>query len=83
MGTTEAILPEDLPDPIVEPRLPPAESGSFHGVLLAAKKRLIVDTFRECRSNYTETARRLGLHPNYLHRLIRNLDLKNTLEQRR
>jgi transcriptional regulator with GAF, ATPase, and Fis domain len=31
--------------------------------------------------NYTEAARLLGLHPNYLHRLIRNLSLKPTLQR--
>ena len=31
--------------------------------------------------NYTEAAKRLGLHPNYLHRLIRNLDLKMELKK--
>ena len=28
----------------------------------------------------TEAARALGLHPNYLHRLIRNLDLRQELK---
>ncbi len=45
--------------------------------------RVIVDTFREARRNYTDTARLLGLHPNYLHRLIKNLDLKAALEEDR
>jgi DNA-binding protein Fis len=31
--------------------------------------------------NYTEAARLLGLHPNYLHRLIRNLNLRPTLQK--
>jgi hypothetical protein len=33
------------------------------------------------RGKYTEAARLLGVHPNYLHMLIRNLDLKETLKK--
>jgi transcriptional regulator with GAF, ATPase, and Fis domain len=31
--------------------------------------------------NHNEAARLLGLHPNNLHRLIRNLDLKQALNK--
>jgi hypothetical protein len=30
----------------------------------------------EARGNYTEAARILGVHANYLHRLVRNLNLR-------
>jgi transcriptional regulator with GAF, ATPase, and Fis domain len=43
------------------------------------KKHLIVDAVEQSRS-YAEAARILGLHPNYLHRLIRNLELKEMLK---
>jgi DNA-binding NtrC family response regulator len=43
------------------------------------KKQLILDALEETRLNYTEAAQLLGVHVNYLHRLIRNLDLKDTL----
>ena len=55
----------------------------FHECVRDAKVRVIVDAFREAGRSYTEAARILGLHPNYLHRLIRNLDLKSVLEQER
>ena len=41
-----------------------------------SKKDLILKAVRETGGNYTEAARLLGIHPNYLHRLIRNLNLK-------
>jgi transcriptional regulator of acetoin/glycerol metabolism len=41
-----------------------------------SKKDLILKAIREAGGNYTEAARLLGIHPNYLHRLIRNLNLK-------
>ena len=41
-----------------------------------AKKKLILNAIERARGNYTEAAKLLGVHPNYLHRLIRNLSLK-------
>ena len=51
--------------------------------VLDTKREAIVTAFRRAGGNYTETASLLGVHPNYLHRLIRNLDLKATLEAAR
>ncbi len=34
------------------------------------------------KGNYTEAAKILGVHPNYLHRLIRNLELKEHLKDK-
>jgi DNA-binding NtrC family response regulator len=48
-----------------------------------AKSEVILQAFREAGGNYTDTARRLGLNANYLHRLIKSLDLKPLLEQER
>jgi hypothetical protein len=36
----------------------------------------------QARGNYVEAAGILGVHPNYLHRLIRNLGLKGPLQDR-
>jgi transcriptional regulator with GAF, ATPase, and Fis domain len=46
-----------------------------------AKKQLIVRTLEQVTGNHNEAARLLGLHPNNLHRLIRNLDLKQALNK--
>ena len=37
--------------------------------------------FAAARGSYSAAARLLGLHPNYLHRLIRNLNLKPLLKK--
>ena len=37
--------------------------------------------FAAARGSYSAAARLLGLHPNYLHRLIRNLNLKPVLKK--
>jgi transcriptional regulator with GAF, ATPase, and Fis domain len=52
---------------------------AFHDALREAKKQLIRNAFEQAQGNYTEAAHMLGLHPNYLHRLIRNLNIKQLL----
>jgi DNA-binding NtrC family response regulator len=42
---------------------------------------LILDAVEQTGGNYVEAAGILGVHPNYLHRLIRNLGLKDELNQ--
>ncbi len=82
LGSSDLILPEDLPEAILEK----AESAgatmtAFHDALREAKKQLILNAFEQAQGSYTEAARLLGLHPNYLHRLIRNLNMKQLLKQ--
>ena len=40
----------------------------------------MIAAFHQAGGSYTETAQLLGVHPNYLHRLIRNLRIKTTLD---
>jgi transcriptional regulator with GAF, ATPase, and Fis domain len=84
LGSSDCILREDLPEALLE-RAPSrtSEAARFHEAVRDAKVRVIADAFREARGSYTGAAHLLGLHPNYLHRLIRNLDLKPVLEQER
>jgi DNA-binding protein Fis len=35
----------------------------------------------QTQGNYTDAAKLLGVHPNYLHRLIRNLNLREHLKR--
>jgi Nif-specific regulatory protein len=83
LGSGEEILQEDLPETVIEGAAlgHSAASDGLHGSVLDAKRRSIIAAFRRASGSYTETARLLGVHPNYLHRLIRNLDLKATLER--
>jgi transcriptional regulator with GAF, ATPase, and Fis domain len=52
----------------------------YHDRINQLKKQLIIDAVAQAKENYTEAANLLGLHPNYLHRLIRNLDIKGELK---
>ncbi|MDQ3347639.1 MAG: sigma 54-interacting transcriptional regulator [Acidobacteriota bacterium] len=81
LGSSEVVLPEDLPESLLEvPPVPGRELARFHEAVLETKKRVIVEAFAQARRSYVDTARLLGLHPNYLHRVIRNLGLKSQLE---
>ena len=81
LGTSEEIVPDDLPEALLE--IQPAESSSvkYHDQINYLKKRMIADAVKQSKGSYTEAARLLGVHPNYLHRLIRNLDIKSELKK--
>jgi len=82
LGASDLILPEDLPESILEKAAPAgAVVDAFHDGVRDAKKQLIVNAVEQAGGNYTEAARLLGLHPNYLHRLIRNLNLRPALQR--
>jgi len=78
----EMVLLEDLPESLLE-QAPPEEiqEGKYHAGVKELKKQLILDAVEQTRGNYVEAAAILGVHPNYLHRLIRNLGLKEELNQ--
>jgi transcriptional regulator with GAF, ATPase, and Fis domain len=82
IGTSEFILPEDLPETLLETA--PASSSSranYHAAIIKLKKQLILNAFEQAGGNITETAKLLGVNSNYLHRLIRNLDLRLALKK--
>ena len=80
LGSSDTILPEDLPETLLE-RTPPPEmtEAKYHAALKELKKRLILDAVEQTNGSYADAARILGVHPNYLHRLIRNLEMKEAL----
>ena len=83
LGSSEMLLAEDLPEGLLERNLPEGDKPTlFHDAVNQTKREVILKAFEGAAGNYTETARLLGLHPNYLHRLIRNLDLKPALKKR-
>ncbi len=77
LGSTESILPEDLPESILEETAASGEPVSaLHDGIREAKKTLIERAIEQADGNYTEAAKILGVHPNHLFRLIRTLNLK-------
>jgi transcriptional regulator with GAF, ATPase, and Fis domain len=77
MGLTEEILPEDLPEALLEEQSAGVATARYHNVLNQTKKQLVLTALDEATGSPIEAARILGIHPKYLHRLIRNLQLKS------
>lgn len=81
LGVSDMVLPEDLPESMLESA--PRESGAkYHSSLGQAKREAILDAYVQGEGDYKQAARLLGLHPNYLLRLVRNLDLRDEIKRR-
>ena len=82
LGMTDQILPEDLPEAILEGSAAAAvvTASGYHEVVSSTKKQIIIDAMKKVNGSYTAAAKLLGLHPNYLHRLVRNLNLRDELK---
>ncbi|MES1243082.1 MAG: sigma 54-interacting transcriptional regulator [Acidobacteriota bacterium] len=82
LGQDDLIRPEDLPEAVLESapgtgaRVPVAR---YHDAVNESKKRLILSAVEQAEGNITRAAEILGLHPNYLHRLISNLGLRERI----
>jgi Nif-specific regulatory protein len=82
LGATDRILPEDLPESVLEAQATVNVAGTkYHEAVAQTKKQIILTAMQQAKGSYTEAAKILGVHPNYLHRLIRNLNLKEHLKK--
>jgi Nif-specific regulatory protein len=82
IGSSSFILPEDLPETLLETPVDSAVvSAQYHDAVRNLKKKLILGAFEQGGGSITEAAKLLGLNANYLHRLIRNLDLRLALKK--
>ncbi len=82
MGSADTVRLEDLPESLLEQESPAEmHEGKYHASVKELKKQLILDAVEQTGGNYVEAAGILGVHPNYLHRLIRNLGLKEALQE--
>ena len=80
LGTTDHILSEDLPETILDnsscamsPKL------KYYEAITETKKQLILNALGQASGNFTEAAKLLGVHPNNLHRLIRNMNIRTEI----
>jgi transcriptional regulator with PAS, ATPase and Fis domain len=82
LGSTALILPEDLPEALVETQpVAGVLPARYHEAVNEAKKQVVLQALEQAGGNFTEAAKLLGLHANNLHRLIRNLDLRQALRK--
>ena len=80
LGVSDLVLPEDLPETLLEasPREPNAK---YHLSVGNAKRDAILDAYTQGGGDYKQAARILGLHPNYLLRLVRNMGLRDEINR--
>ena len=82
LGTTDRILLEDLPESLLETEPPAtAPATKYLEAVAQTKKQIILNAVEQAKGSFTEAAKLLGVHPNYLHRLVRNLNLKEQLKR--
>ena len=81
LGASDKVLPEDLPSEIVESAPGEPNSSSFQSVVKEQKRQVVQKAMQQSNGNYIEAAKLLGIHPNSLLRLIRNLNLKGSFPE--
>jgi Nif-specific regulatory protein len=84
IGSSDMILPEDLPEPLLETSSPGSGETptKYHDAIRNLKKQLIMGALDQADGSFTQAAKILGVHANYLHRLINNLDLRLALKRK-
>jgi len=75
LGTTDQILAEDLPEALLEREGTVAAPTNYHVAVAQTKKQIILDAIDQASGNFAAAAKLLGVHPTYLQRLVRNLNL--------
>jgi DNA-binding NtrC family response regulator len=84
LGASETVQPEDLPTAILDIEVPSAlAAGKFQSAVQDTKKQAILAAIEQSNGNITAAARLLDVHPNYLHRLIRNMNLRPLIKTAR
>ena len=78
LGSSDIIQLEDLPESIREISRPTdlARAPGLQDAVDRAKREAIAQAFQQARNDHAGAARLLGVHPNYLYRLMRNLGLR-------
>lgn len=81
LGNTEVILPDDLPESLLATSPPEQKLAGYHEAVNEMKKQLILRAIEQANGNYTEAAKLLGIHSTNLHRLIRTLGLRASINR--
>jgi Nif-specific regulatory protein len=71
IGSTELVIPDDLPLAISEMSKQGARPVKYHEAIREFRKQVAQNALERANGNYTEAAKLLGIHPNNLHRLMR------------
>jgi Nif-specific regulatory protein len=80
LGQSEALVPEDLPETVLDAPAAPQTPGALQGSVTDVKRQLILRAWHESRGDYKQAAEKLNIHPNSLLRLVRTLGLRDILK---
>jgi Nif-specific regulatory protein len=78
LGSSDIIQLEDLPESIREIARPAdvVRAPGLQDAIDRAKREAIAQAFQQAQKDHVAAARLLGVHPNYLYRLMRNLGMR-------
>jgi len=76
LGSGNVVLPEDLPETILEAGVLSGGSAKYHRSMKETKRQMIAQALQHAHGSYLDAAKSLGIHPNSLLRLMRNLNVK-------
>ena len=82
LGSSDTILAEDLPETVREQwaQVHPSEAGMLQTAVNSAKRTAVQRAYELAGNNHSKAAQLLGVHPNYLYRLIHNLNMQSLLK---
>ena len=79
IGSSDRILADDLPDTVLESaKCEGRAPARYHDAIRNLKRQMILSALEQAGGSITEAAKVLGVHANYLHRLMRNLELRQS-----
>jgi len=81
LGSADTILPEDLPEALHELHDADDGGGSLQSAINSAKRAAVQRAYEQAENDHGEAARLLGVHPNYLYRLVKNMRLDGDLKK--
>jgi transcriptional regulator with GAF, ATPase, and Fis domain len=82
VGSSDRILAEDLPESLLETaKIGSTAPAKYHDAIRNLKKQLIQAALEQSGGSVTDAATLLGVHANYLHRLMRNFQLRPTAKK--
>ncbi len=82
VGSSDRILAEDLPESVLETaKAGGSAPAKYHDAIRNLKKQLILGAMEQSAGSVTDAADLLGVHANYLHRLMRNFQLRSTFKK--
>ena len=80
LGQSDSVLPEDLPETILESAGLAETPGALQSTMTQTKRQSIIAAWQQSGGDHNHAAALLNIHPNSLRRLIRNLNLRDVLD---